>query len=262
MMRFRLGATSYTFPADLLMNADRLGGLADDVELVLFEVEGHSNLPDCAQVQALRRLAEQHGLTYTVHLPLDLRFAAEHPSLALAGRIIDLTAALHPYAYVAHLDAREPMASGAWADWQETCVAGLLRLLERIGGDADRLCIENLERWPYEAMLPILERVPVAFCLDIGHLWLAGLDVATAVAQVGGRTRVVHLHGINGRDHTSLVHVPQAQVDEALDALAGAGFRGVVTLEVFSEDEFRGSRDLVLDWAARRGMPLGRDEGV
>lgn len=43
---FRLGSTSYVWPADILPKVRQLGPRVDDVELVLFEVEGNSNLPD------------------------------------------------------------------------------------------------------------------------------------------------------------------------------------------------------------------------
>ena len=69
---YRLGSTSYVWPADLVPNVRRLGPLVDDVELVLFDLEDRSNLPDKATVVELQALARAHDLTYTVHLPLDL----------------------------------------------------------------------------------------------------------------------------------------------------------------------------------------------
>ena len=46
MFPFRLGATSYILPADLVANAKFLAGKVDDIELVLFDLEeGQSNLP-------------------------------------------------------------------------------------------------------------------------------------------------------------------------------------------------------------------------
>ncbi|MCX7010033.1 MAG: hypothetical protein NTY53_22795 [Kiritimatiellaeota bacterium] len=36
---FRVGVTSYVYPADILPNVERLAGRVDDVELVLFESE-------------------------------------------------------------------------------------------------------------------------------------------------------------------------------------------------------------------------------
>jgi hypothetical protein len=42
---YRLGSTSYVWPAGLVPNVRRLGPLVDDVELVLFDLEERSNLP-------------------------------------------------------------------------------------------------------------------------------------------------------------------------------------------------------------------------
>ncbi len=74
---FRLGTTSYIWPAEIVPNVHRLGPLVDDVELVLFEADDYSNLPDSATVDCLRALADEHDLSYTVHLPLDLTLADE-----------------------------------------------------------------------------------------------------------------------------------------------------------------------------------------
>ena len=44
---FRIGATSYIIPADILPNVEYLAPQVDDVELVLFETDEYgSNLPD------------------------------------------------------------------------------------------------------------------------------------------------------------------------------------------------------------------------
>jgi hypothetical protein len=75
---FRLGTTSYILPDEILPNARYLAGKVRDVELVLFEVdEGQNNLPSPEQVNSLRELASQHDLSYTVHLPLDLRLGSD-----------------------------------------------------------------------------------------------------------------------------------------------------------------------------------------
>ena len=78
-LSFRLGATSYVYPGDLVYNVARLAGHVDDVELILFDLpDGMSNLPDAVTVRRLADLAAAHDLTYTVHLPLDLRHDAAH----------------------------------------------------------------------------------------------------------------------------------------------------------------------------------------
>jgi hypothetical protein len=72
--RSKWGATSYVLPDHILPNVEYLGPIVDDVELVLFETDEYgSNLPGPAEIARLLELAAEHDLSYTVHLPLDLR---------------------------------------------------------------------------------------------------------------------------------------------------------------------------------------------
>jgi len=245
---YRLGATSYVWPADILPNVRHLGPLVDDVELVLFEVDGHSNLPDRAVVAELRELAEEHDLSYTVHLPLDLDLA-QPLSLAQAKKVIGCTRDLSPWAYVLHLDGRavegEP-ASAVLARWRDDA-ARLLEKVAAMAGGGERLCVENLENYAPEAFLPLLDRLPVGLCVDVGHLWLTGRAPLPFLQDHLPRTRVVHLHGVGERDHQSLQHQGTAQVAPLLDLLAARGYDGVLTLEVFGREDFFPSRMLVAE---------------
>jgi hypothetical protein len=69
---FRLGTTSYIIPADLITNVRFLAPYVDDIELVLFEADDESNLPDKKTISELGSIARSENLTYTVHLPLGL----------------------------------------------------------------------------------------------------------------------------------------------------------------------------------------------
>ena len=118
---FRIGTTSYIIPADIQPNVEYLAPLVDDVELVLFETDEYgSNLPDAALCVRLNEIAYAHSLTYTVHLPLDLRLGDEgdpgHISLVKAERVIAATRNLAPFAYTVHLDGRPLMAADAHPD--------------------------------------------------------------------------------------------------------------------------------------------------
>jgi len=109
---FRLGTTSYILPDAILPNVRWLMERVDDVELVLFEVDyGPNNLPSPEEIHALAGLARQSGLTYTIHLPLDLDCSPAgeggNDSLEKAGRVIERTLPLEPYAFIAHLDGRD-----------------------------------------------------------------------------------------------------------------------------------------------------------
>jgi sugar phosphate isomerase/epimerase len=255
----RVGTTSYIIPADILPNAEFLAGRVDDIQLVLFETDEHgSNLPDAGVCRRLAGLAAEHSLSWTVHLPLDLRLgasdAAQDVSLVKARRVIEATRALAPLAFTVHLDGRELAVGGALpgdvvlARWQ----ANARRALECVGDwlpEPARLCVENLERWDPEAFAPVIEALPVSRTIDIGHFWLQGQDPLPHLRRWLPRTRVVHLHGVDGRDHQSLRHVPPAALRPVLDLLR-AEFAGVLTLEVFAQRDLEESLDIL----ARHGL--------
>jgi sugar phosphate isomerase/epimerase len=244
---FRLGTTSYIIPEDILPNVRYLAGKVRDIELVLFELDnGPNNLPDAGKIEELHRLAEAHNLTYTVHLPLDLRLGAggeeQHVSLVKARRVIEATRGLNPWAYVLHLDGNEVRlgaGTAALARWQDQSV----RALELAGdwaGDPSRLAVENLEGYPPDFWDPVINRYPASRCVDIGHLWRDGHDPLPYLEACLPRTRVIHLHGIAARDHQSLAHVPPLQRDPVMHFLIEK-YTGVLTLEVFSENDLRTS---------------------
>ncbi len=264
---FRVGTTSYIVPDNILPNVEYLAPLVDDVELVLFETDEYgSNLPDARQVARLRELAAQQNLTYTVHLPLDLRLAedgsAGHVSLLKARRVIDATAGLDPFAYTLHLDARElgdAPAADALARWQENSA----RALETVGGwlpTPALLAVENLEKWDPAWFAPVLGRVPVSRTMDVGHLWLAGLDPIPFLTAWCDRARIVHLHGVGSRDHESLSHAPQGSLDAVIGLLSGC-FDGVVTLEVFSQPDFLSSLAALRASLERHGLKWSKNGG-
>lgn len=230
----RLGSTSYVYPGDLLYNVERLAGQVEDIELVLFELaSGESNLPTPDQVAQLANLAAQHRLTYTVHLPLDLRFTSGliHPSLRMAERIIELTAPLQPYAYVFHLEGTG-VDQPDWLDQAHQAIAAVVRLV----ADPQTLTLENLESYDPTVLDPIFAAFPIARALDIGHLWKAGLDPLPILRRWLPQTRVIHLHGMAASDHQSLAVMSAAQLDPILRHLTA--WTGVLTLEVFEEDFF------------------------
>lgn len=236
----RLGTTSYIIPADIVPNVEWLAGRVDDVELVLFEVDGDGgNLPDRAAVERLAELAQANGLTYTVHLPLDLRLAADESaasaSLHAAGLVFDATAPLDPYAYVLHLDGSDLGDPVAWRRRARRS----LELAADMVGRPELLCVENLERWDPAHFAPLLDELPVSRCVDIGHLWLEGHDPLPYLDAWLPRARVVHLHGLGERDHQSLALMPPERLGPVVERLAA--FDGVVTLEVFGQDDFESS---------------------
>jgi sugar phosphate isomerase/epimerase len=257
---FRLGSTSYVIPADILPNVRQLAPLVDDVELVLFEMDDGSNLPSPAVIEGLTELAQVHDLTYTVHLPLDLRLAAaddvwRHPSMEKARQVVRATRALGPWAYVVHLDGTEVEAGAASAEvdrWRDRA-ARSLEVLGEEAGETALLAVENLESYPPEALLSLVDRLPISLCLDVGHFFRTRTDPFPYLEQHLARTRVVHLHGArDGRDHRGLDLIPDDTLSRLLELLLSRQFGGVLTLEVFTERHFYPGRERILSWLEAR----------
>jgi len=249
---FRLGTTSYIIPDDILPNAHYLVGKVRDIELILFEVDdGPNNLPSTEVIEELLLIAQQHDMTYTVHLPLDLKLGENgseyDQSLVKAKRVIDCTCGLNPWAYVLHLDGRSVRTStdeGLIRGWQDQS-AHALELVAEWAGNAEKLAVENLETYPLDFIQPVLDRIPVSRCVDIGHLWLDGHDPIPYLQAALPRTRVVHMHGIAERDHRSLAFMESEKVREVWDELVRANYKGVLTLEMFSEEDFVSSLEVI-----------------
>lgn len=255
---FRLGSTSYVYPADILPNVRRLAPLVDDVELVLFEVDDEqNNLPSPDVIDALNGLVTEHDLTYTVHLPLDLRLATgvSSPSLEKACRVIRCVRPLSPWAYAVHLDGSEivPDADPATLTLWRDRAARSLELLGQKVGDMCLLAVENLESYDPAAFLPLLDRLPISLCLDVGHFVKSGSDPLPYLQTYLERTRVVHLHGCqDGRDHRGLDVLPGDLLANLLDLLMASDYRDVLTLEVFTQRHFFPSRKLILSSVEER----------
>lgn len=249
---FRLGTTSYIIPDDILPNARYLAGKVRDIELILFEVDdGPNNLPSPQVIDELSVIAQHNDLTYTVHLPLDLKLGEDgserDQSLVKAKRVIDCTGALDPWAYVLHLDGRSVRTSTDTESiqrWQDQSVRAL-EIVSEWAGSAEKLAVENLESYPLDFIQPVLDRIPVSRCVDVGHLWLDQHDPIPYLQAALARTRVIHIHGIAERDHRSLAFMPQERVRPVFQELLRLNYEGVLTLEVFSEEDFKSSLDAI-----------------
>lgn len=254
--RFRVGSTSYVYPDDILPNVRQLAPLVDDVELVLFEVDDYgSNLPNTEAIAELDALAEANDLTYTVHLPLDLGFGNAR-SFDKARRAIEATRALDPFAFVLHLEGRALLnqpSLEAIKGWQTSAGEALAQVVTWVG-DPQRVCVENVEAWDPRHFRNLVEHAGASRCVDIGHLWLQKCDPLEHLADSLPWTRVVHLHGVGSRDHQSLIYVSPEKLQAVADALLLEDYRGVLTLEVFSAEDFFTSLEALRAALARSGV--------
>ena len=245
---FRIGTSSYIIPDDILPNVRFLAGKVKDIELVLFDIDEYCNIPDKAQAEELKAAAAAYGLSYTVHLPLDLNFSDQDRDLSIekAMKVIDGTRCLDPHAFICHLECRDiPDTEGpALLDWQAQRIRAVNALAER-SGIRSGFAVENLERYPIEWNEAVIRACGTRACLDIGHLFLRKEDPIPVMRKWLPLTTVIHLHGIGTRDHQSLVHMPKEAVKAVIDELLRQDYRGVLTLEVFNENDFNGSMEVI-----------------
>jgi sugar phosphate isomerase/epimerase len=247
---FRLGTTSYLLPAEILPNVEYLAPLVDDVELVLFESDELSNLPDAPTVARLAALAAAHDLTYTVHFPLDADLASpdedtRQRSVGKCRRIVETVGSLAPFAYLLHLPPPPEGGVPARRPWQARLEQSLEALLAA-GLEPRRLCAETLA-YPFAYAAPLVERYDLSVCLDIGHLLLGGYSLPEHLTAYLPRCRVLHLHGvIAGADHRDLTGLHPADLEAVLHAASSEGAaERVVTLEVFSQPDFERSLEVL-----------------
>jgi sugar phosphate isomerase/epimerase len=247
---FSLGCTSYVLPDNILPNVEAMGPLVDDIELVLFESNDLSNLPDQQTIERLGELAAEHNISYTIHFPIDKKAGATDPSerslfAERCSYIARLTAPLRPHAYILHL---EGITFGAGAGelgiWKGRVVEAIEQIVENGHIARPLLAVENLG-YPIGWHLDIVEQHGLSLCLDIGHLWLYNQDWRSLPGNSFLKARVIHLHGVsNGKDHLSLKKSDAVVISEFLSE-ALAGFRGVLTLELFSENDTFESMEIV-----------------
>ena len=163
---FRFGTSSYIIPADIIPNVEFLKEKVDDIELVLFESDEFSNLPSAEDMEKLAVFGKEWGLTYSVHLPLDVYLG--HPdrrererSVGKCLRIIELTHDLPKSAYVMHFEAGPGIDINAFSTDEQRLFTDALRdsiamLLKGTAVPASEFCVENLN-YPFELVWPVVE---------------------------------------------------------------------------------------------------------
>jgi sugar phosphate isomerase/epimerase len=248
---FRLGTTSYIIPAGLVQNVRFLADKVDDIELVLFESDEITNLPDAAMIRALKEMADRNDLTYTIHLPLDTWMGHKEASVRQRSvdkclRFIERTAGLAPFAYVLHFhgDQQGKSPSPDMMRWTEGHRRSVERLLHAV--DSQELCVELLD-YPYDLIENIVLDYELSICLDIGHLLLYGYTLEDYLDRYLPQTRVLHLHGIEeGNDHRSLAFLPAGLLTTLMSRLDNDQQKSrVLTMEIFDEKAFNQSNDVL-----------------
>jgi sugar phosphate isomerase/epimerase len=221
--------------------------------------------------EQVANLQRELGFASTLHLPflwLDGASLAEpvrQATVQCVSQVVEATQGLSIESYVLHL-------WGAWTSllWTLLQVSeaekqqllndilrGAERTLEELGSviRPEKLCVENLERMPFELFAPLVERQGTKICFDVGHLAVQGEDPLEFLDRHWGIIGEIHLHdakNVGGRARATRDHLPlgRGTVDYMglMDRLDEGGYGGVVILEVNNEEDLLESLERVQPW--------------
>lgn len=235
-----LGTTSFVLPAGVEENVRVLAGQVDAVQLLFFESRVNSHLAHQVDVNLLARLADDHALAYTVHLPLDLELGSHDKVVRRQGvdevcRLLEELAPLSPRAFDLHL---RPAPDVERVAWQANLAESLQSLATRCGEWRSKIGIENIG-YDFALVEEVVRESGFGICVDFGHR-----------LRYNQRTdfwalphwRHIHLHGAKpGRDHLPFQDKDIDFLHNLGHALQREEYRGVVTLELYDATQVRDS---------------------
>jgi sugar phosphate isomerase/epimerase len=239
---FRLGTTSFIYAADYVTNVQHLASFVDEIELLLFESQ---HLPPSREIARLADLANTRCISYNVHLPMDLDMVGESAdvrrrSIDAVARAIDCVTPLSPTTHTLHLTFnRSDTSASVVRDWQDLATESVTDLLRICDVPARNISIETLDydpRW----LRPIVERLDLAICVDVGHVMRYGFNLRQVLDLFADRTTILHLHGVAaGKDHLALTHLSPYHHDAIASYLIE--FKGSASIEVFNRKRLMAS---------------------
>jgi hypothetical protein len=242
---FRIGTTSYIYPAPILPNAMSLAPFLDEIELVLFESSGEDNLPGEETIRSLRSVSVESSVHFNVHLPIDIFLGDHRGTVRSAGvrivkKFIERTLPLSPSTYTLHFSPRDETGQDAsdLVRWKAHLIKSTEEILE-VGIQASAISIETLG-YPFEWIEDVVKMFGLSTCLDLGHLLLKGFDLRGYLERYLPDASIVHLHGLrNGTDHLGIDHLEGETLNLILSYLRH--FQGILSIEVFSFDDLNNS---------------------
>jgi sugar phosphate isomerase/epimerase len=249
--KFRIGVTSYVYPADVLTNVSSIAPFVYDVELAFYESQKSDSLPEVSVMQQINELAQVHKLTFTVHLPVDISPASSERkerrnAIKAIKHIFGLTKESPVAAYILHLTGIENNTDiDTISKWQGNASETLKELTDSLY-DPGMLCLENLF-YNFSWCDTIIDNFQLGICIDTGHLLISGVDVTAHFKKYLRYSRVIHFHGVaGGKDHLSLTMLPSDIFNSVMGEMEH--FHGVLTVEVFNYDDALSSLKRIETW--------------
>jgi sugar phosphate isomerase/epimerase len=246
---------------DLIDNVRLLSEVVDCVEIALFHTPELHNIPEPHEITEVKRIGEERGITFTVHLPASIEVAAKdrarrEASIALVKDILYRMSPLNPDHYILHIPFTPPTLvfvpglyfkegqEGDWETWAERALLSLEKIRSTLGNEHG-LLVENINYSP-SFLEPFWTEGSCELCLDLGHLMLGREKVLPWIERYLTITQEIHLHGvIEDEEHLSLSVLPDARVKRWVEFLKESRFQGQLILEVFDPQDLNESMEKV-----------------
>ncbi|MBS3759731.1 MAG: TIM barrel protein [Desulfobacterales bacterium] len=231
---FSLAATSFIYPDYMAPNARMLGPYLDEMELLFFESRHPGSLPQPQEIHELKSLSQKYGLSYNIHLPLDISLTAKaaaerRQAVETIKYCIDLAGCLSPTTWTIHLPYEDE--GDDFNDWLDRTGESLSQLFPAYI-EGSMFSVETLS-YPLEWIDGLLRAFDLSICLDICHMAVHGLDWKAFYELYAEKIPIIHLYGFRkAHEHLGLDQLSadiRQSVAEILDR-----FYGTLCLEVFS----------------------------
>ncbi len=256
-----LGTYILTLPAAIQARQEGLGReeflhrqIEQTLELDIDQLELHFDAdllyPGISEL-AVKRLREyQQEIVFSLHLPfryLDVSCPMERIRSASVESILDaieLAAELQPINYVVHLTGNIFSSYKSGLDPLIDEVMGYVEeSLEKIAAlvEPHRILVENLPQIDFHYFMPVVERMGLSICQDIGHIVLQGGNYREFTRTYAPFIKEIHLHDVERRYYGGgmqllIDHQPigrgMLDFDLLFATLADLGFAGSIILEV------------------------------
>ena len=244
-MNFKIGATSDTYPNNLITNVHGLKKIVNCVQLNLFQSKDLSLLPTKNDIENLKKISEECGIQYTIHLPLDINICANNyefrkKSLQKVLHIYELTKNINPHGYIIHLERINITDEENWIDNTFNSLDKLYCNIPK-----NKLLIENISSYKSKLIHPILDFYSSFICLDINHAERAEENWEDIYKKYQKKIKVIHFYGAETKNgHEGLQKASKKFISKVIDILIATNYNESLILELFNEMDFFESKKI------------------
>jgi sugar phosphate isomerase/epimerase len=202
---------------------------------------------------------EYRHLVYSLHLPYNfLDISCPLPDIRKASvdtmlKFVRHAEVLNPISYVVHITGNlytsfqprlEPLVEESML-YAEESLAELCSFIPPY-----KLLVENLSQVDFSHYKPLVDRMGLSICQDIGHNMLREIDPVSFTLEHAPQIRQVHLHDTQSNHYNNNVkilndHQPLdtgiIDFERFFISLAGSGFAGSIVLEVIDQQKISAS---------------------